>query len=145
LNKEIKTAEGVYKSEQVEESMFINSDKIDILAVLNSNPKAVVFPDLKINKKALQKMQEKGIILCIPTSAITSTSGLTRSKMLYLAAKLLKYAKSIKLEVSFATLAKTNLHLCSYMQMIEIAKLIGADEEYARNSISEINKSMVLQ
>ena len=57
--------------------------------------------------------------------------------------KLLDYSLGIKLEVCFATFAKSNLNLCSYMQLIELAKLLGADEDYARKSISSVTKSLV--
>ncbi len=142
--KEIKIIETTQKRGEAENSIVIaeSSDK-DILAAIKMNPSAIVFGDMRINKRALGQMLENDIVLCIPTSTVTSFYGLQRSRSLYLMSKLFAYAKSIKLDVSFATLAKNNLNLCSYMQLIEIAKLLGASDEYARHSISEVNKSLV--
>jgi RNase P/RNase MRP subunit p30 len=102
-----------------------------------------VFKDLHINKKAMEKMKESDIALCLPTSFITCSYGLQRSRTIYLMSKLFSHAKSIRLDVSFATLAMNNMHLCSYLQLIELAKLLGSDDEYARRSIGEINNSLV--
>lgn len=143
-NKDVKIVDGNhYSGKDLENSIFINTEKSNVLAVLNSSPHAIVFSDLKINKKAMEQMRERKIALCLPISNLTSSYGLQRSRNLYMMSKLLKHAQSIKLDVSFATLAKGNTNLCSYMQLIEIAKLIGADEEYARKSLSQTNKSMV--
>jgi RNase P/RNase MRP subunit p30 len=123
----------------------VDSGKENIFSALNSSPAAVVFPDIKINKKALEQMQERRIALCLPISPLTSSYGLQRARSLYMTGKLLHHAMQIKLAVSFVTLAKSRTNLCSYMQLLEIAKLIGADEDYARKSLSDINKSLVVE
>ncbi len=91
----------------------------------------------------MEKMKESDIALCLPTSFITCSYGLQRSRTIYLMSKLFAHAKSIKLDVSFATLAMNNMHLCSYIQLMELAKLLGADEEYAKRSMSETNRMLV--
>jgi hypothetical protein len=145
-NKDVKIVDGGhYKGNDVEKSIFIDSGKGEIFSALNLSPAAVVFFDMKINKKALEQMKERKIALCMPISALTSSYGLQRSRSLYMMTKLLHHAKSIKLDVVFLTLAKTKTNLCSYMQLLEIAKLIGADEEYARKSMSEISKLLVMK
>lgn len=100
---------------------------------------------MRINKKAMEQMNEREIALCIPMNAIMSSYGLQRSRALYMTSKLLRHAMDIKLDVSFATFARTRLQLCSYMQLIELAKLLGADEGFARKSLSETNRSMVIE
>jgi len=144
-NKDIKVVDGTGgKTGNVEGSIFVASEKSNMIQILNMSPRAVVFSDSKINKKALEQMRDRDILLCIPADLITGTSGLHRSRNMYMMGKLFDHARSIKLEVSFITLAQSNAHLCSYMQLIEIAKLIGADEEYARASISK-NGSLVIK
>lgn len=123
----------------------MGTEKSNLSSVLNMSPKAVAFPDSKIDKKALEQMRDRGITLCLPTSVITDSYGLQRSRNIYMMGKLFTYARSIKLDAAFVTLAKSNAHLCSYMQLIELAKLVGADEEYARRSIGQINKSLVIE
>jgi len=144
--KDVKILDGTrYKINEVEDSIFINTREENLIGVLNASPKAVVFADMRINKKALEQMKERKVSLCLPISNLTSSYGLQRSRSLYMMGKLFDHAKSIKLEVSFATLAKSNTNLCSYMQLIEVAKLLGADEEYARKSLSKTNKSLVMK
>lgn len=121
------------------------SDDKDILALIKGGPGAIVFKDMHINKRAMDKMREFDIALCLPISFITCSYGLQRSRSIYLMSRLFAHARSIKLEVSFATLAMNNMHLCSYIQLMELARLLGAEEEYARRSISEINGSLVEQ
>jgi hypothetical protein len=130
----------------IEGSIFMASgEQNNLLDILNRKPNAVAFTDLIINKKALEQMEDKGITLFMPLSIITMSYGLQRSRKIYMMKKLFTHANKIKLNASFATLAKSNIELCSYMQIVELAKLVGADEDYARKSLSEINKSLVVK
>ncbi|MGD0729118.1 MAG: hypothetical protein ABR981_03515 [Candidatus Micrarchaeaceae archaeon] len=133
------------RREEIEDSIFINGIGTDFFQMLSANPKAIVFSDLRINKKAIEQMRDKEIILCIQTSNISNSADLQRSKILYMTSKLFDYARSMKLDISFASFARREHELCSYMQMLELAKLIGANEEYARRSISEVNKSLMIK
>jgi len=143
-SKDLKIIDSIYKKEEIEGSISINaSDDKDIFAVIKGNPSAIAFKDLHINKKAMEKMKESEIALCLPMSYITCSYGLQRSRNIYLMSKLFAHARSIKMDASFATLAMNNIHLCSYMQLIELAKLLGASDDYARSSISGINGALV--
>jgi hypothetical protein len=145
-NKDVKIVDGNhYKNNEVENSIFVNTNEANIIGVLNLSPRAVVFYDMRINKKALEQMAERKIALCMPISTLTSLYGLQRSRALYMMSKLLDHAIGIKLDVAFASLAKSNTNLCSYIQLLEIAKLLGAGEDYARKSISQTNKSLVIK
>jgi hypothetical protein len=132
-----------YEKDDIENSIFIDFGKESINSIIKMNPSAIVFANLRLDKKAMENMRENDVALCIPTSMITSTYALQRSKTLYWTSRLFKYAKSIKLNVSFATLAKSNIHLCSYIQLVELAKLLDDDEKYIKHCISETNKSLV--
>jgi hypothetical protein len=144
--KDIKVLDGGhYKHDEVENSIFINTNLDNLIGILNMSPSAIIFSDLRINKKAIEQMEERKIPLCLPLSILTSSYGLQRSKNLYFMSKLFAHARKMDVDVSFVTLSKNNTNLCSYMQLIELAKLIGADEDYARKSVSEINKSLVIE
>jgi RNase P/RNase MRP subunit p30 len=106
-------------------------------------PSAIVFSNLRLDKKAMENMREQDVALCIPLSTITSTYSLQRSKTLYWMNRLFRYAKSIRLNVSFATLARSSTHLCSCIQLVELAKLLDEDEKYIKYCISETNRSLV--
>jgi RNase P/RNase MRP subunit p30 len=108
------------------------------------SPSAIVFPDSRINKKALEQMKEREIALCIQLSNLTMSYGLQRSRNLYMASKLFDYAKGMEIDVCFASFARTNVQLCSYIQIIELARLLGADEEYAKKSLS-MNGSLAIE
>jgi len=143
-SKEAKVVDGnSYKGSEVEDSLFISSPRANIMAALKASPKAVVFPDSRIDRKVIKVVAEREVALCIPIGDLTSSYGLQRSRSLYMTSKLFDYARSKKIDVSFVTLARDRTQLCSYIQLIEMAKLLGASEEYARESISKINKSMV--
>jgi len=143
--KDLKIIDNGNKKDEIEGNIFINGREENLVGILNMNPCAIIFSDSKINKKALEQMKERDTTLCIPLGTIISSYGLQRSKNLYLTSKLLDYALGMKIDVSFATFAKSNTQLCSYMQVIEIAKLLGATEEYARNSLNKINPSLVIE
>lgn len=142
-NKDIKVIEDTKGN--VEDNIIVNSNRLNALAVLSQSPNAVILSDLRIDKKLMEQMLEKEIAICLPMYMITGNSGMNRSKTLYMMSKLLDYAMSLELDVSFITLAKSSSNLCSYMQLIELAKLLGADEQYARKSVSEINSSLVIE
>lgn len=144
-NRDIKVTGDAHGGSEIVGSIFLDSGRKDIFAMLKMDPRAIVFMDMRINKKAMEQMNEKGIALCMPVSAITSSYGLSRSRTLYMMGKMFTHAKSIKLDVAFVTLARSTAHLCSYMQLVELARMLGADEDYARESISGINRSLVLK
>ncbi|MGI0100802.1 MAG: hypothetical protein ACREBH_03765 [Candidatus Micrarchaeaceae archaeon] len=141
VGKDVRVIEG--KGSGIKGGIFIDTGKANVLGIMNESPSAIVFRDMRINKKAMEQMNDKGIALCIPMDTITSSYGLQRSRTLYMTSKLLKHAMDIRLNVSFVTLARSELQLCSYMQLIELAKLLGANEEQARMGTSETNKSLV--
>ena len=145
-NRDVKIVDGNnYRNKDIQGGIFFNTGKQNIFSILSMSPVAVAFSDLRINKKAMEQMNDKGIALCMPTSIITSSYGLQRSRNMYMAKRLLEHARKIKLDVSIVTLANNATQLCSYMQLIEIAELLGMSEECARESISRVNKSLVIE
>ncbi|MDE1871569.1 MAG: hypothetical protein KGI06_05020 [Candidatus Micrarchaeota archaeon] len=134
-----------YRNKDVEGSIFMDAGRSNLFGILSMSPAAVAFSDFRINKKAIEQMRDKGIALCIPASIITSSYGLQRSRNMYMARKLLEYARKAGLDVSIVTLARSAAHLCSYMQLVEIAKLIGSGEKDARDSIGRVNGSLVVK
>ncbi len=111
--------------------------------MIRDSPWAIIFRDMKINKKAVEQMREYDVALCIPMGQITSLYGLQRSRALYLTRKLVIHARKMKVDVSTVTLARDMTHMCSCIQLLEMAKLVGLKEEYARESIGRINRSIV--
>ena len=123
--------------------IIIGANKGKLFACARGEVKAVVISDSRIDKKLIEWMAGNGIVLCMPMSAITASFGIDRAKIIYLMEKLFSYAKKSGVHVSFVTLAGSNLYLSSIEQLVELAKLVGADEQYARYSIGSINRTLI--
>ena len=123
--------------------MYLSYGNADLSTIAKMHPRAIVPMDFRIDAKALSQMAEHEIPVCMPVSALVSSYGIQRSKKLYLAGKTIRYAVKAGVRATVASLAESNNFLCSYMQMIEIAKLIGLREEAARKGLSSINRLLV--
>ena len=104
---------------------------------------AVAITDFYVDKKLLEAMKINDTILLIPLNSITAVEGGERSRNAYRAASLIKHARSLDLRLSFATMAASADQLLSYPQMVEVARMAGADRQYARYGISSINKEII--
>ncbi len=117
----------------------------NLLGAANMGVAALRMREPTIDKRLIAAMAENGTALCIPISDITSLYGLKRSRTLYKVGKLFVYAKKAGVDVSLVTAAEDDSMLCSYMQIIEVAKLFGAQEADARRSMSEVNKRLLVE
>ena len=125
------------------EGVIIGANKRKLLAFARGGVRAAIVSDSRIDKKLMEQMADSGIVLCMPMSAITASAGLERTKTIYMMSSLFAHARKSGIHVSFVTLAGSSLYLASSAQLIELATLVGADEQYARYSISEINRQLV--
>ncbi|MDE1856748.1 MAG: hypothetical protein KGH98_01545 [Candidatus Micrarchaeota archaeon] len=121
-------------------TLAIGSDESGLIEAVKRGAKAVVISDLTIGKKLIETMKANGTVLCLPMSMITETYGDRRVRNTYKMSKLFAYAKKQGLEVSVVSMAASKESMCSYMQLIQLARLIGAEERYARYSLSEVNR-----
>ncbi|MCL4403130.1 MAG: hypothetical protein M1500_03050 [Candidatus Marsarchaeota archaeon] len=129
--------------ESIGKAIAFGSDEGKLSALVRKGVAAVHIDGYKIDRKLMEEIAANDCILCIDTKSITNSYGTRRTKALYRASRLFKLAKKRKIRVSFATMAASVDEMLSKIQIIEIAKLIGADEQYARYSISEINGYLV--
>lgn len=144
VNKDIIAAgAGSEGADDLPDRIAFGKDLGQLLSLIKNGAKAVVITDSYMDKQLMETISNNDCILCMPMNIITASSGMERTKNIYRMAKLLKLAMRKRIKVGFISLAKTPQYLNSYIQLIELAKLIGADEQYARNSISEINKMVV--
>lgn len=126
-----------------EDFIAIGANKNNLLTAARSGASAVAIADSRIDRKLMEELREQKTTLILPTSLITSSYSLERPKRLYLISKLYSHAKKLGIDVGFATMAESRQNMCSYIQLIEIAKLVGADEQQARHGISAVNMSVV--
>ncbi|MCL5429894.1 MAG: hypothetical protein M1504_00265 [Candidatus Marsarchaeota archaeon] len=124
-------------------TIAFGKDEQEIANLVRGGANAVAMTGFHIDKKLMELIRDRNCVLCLPMTAITASYGIERSRNIYRIRKLFSYARSNGIEVSFASMAKTKRYLNSYVQLIELAKLVGADERYARHSIGEINKYLV--
>ena len=117
-----------------------SSDASALMKAAQNGAAAVAITDFTIDRKLLARLKENGTVLCMPFAPILSRNGLERAKLLYKAATLLRYAYNKRIEVSFASLAESELYMNSCIQLVELAKLLGATEGQARLGIGDVNR-----
>lgn len=121
----------------------IGKDSTRLASAIKSGIPAVSLAEPTIDKNLIETMRDNGCALFIRLSDIMSFYGMKRTRLIYKMGRLFEYSMR-KVDIGFITLAKSNSMMCSYMQMIELAKMIGADEGYARKSISETNGKILV-
>lgn len=104
--------------------------------------RALAISDFEIDFKLLESMADNKTILCISLDNIVGLRDAALTRAIYRASKLVHRAKKYRLEISIASMAQTQNYLCSYMQLIELGKLLGLEEQYARHSLSDVNKQL---
>ncbi len=114
-----------------------------ILQKVRSGGIGVISDDYSIDGKLMAEMKENGTALYLALGRITNTYGLRRSRGIYLARRAFRYARQRRIDVGFITFAETAGQMCSAIQMIELAKLIGADEDIARAGLEEVNSRLL--
>lgn len=114
-----------------------------LISAANAGVAGIYIGNAEIDRKLLASMADNGVALCIALSDMMEPHGLKRSHLMFRMGKLFAHARKEGVDVAFVTLARSRSSMCSYMQMVELAKLIGADEDYARRSISETNKRLM--
>lgn len=123
-------------SDAIEGSIFIGSGEA-LRYAAKRHPKAICITDYRIDRSLIATMRDKDIVLCIGFNDMMQSIGLRRQAMLYMSSRLFTYAKRNGVNIVFASFARKKNMLLSYIQLIELAKLIGASEEYARESIGK--------
>jgi hypothetical protein len=108
-----------------------------LCAAAKASPRAICIRDYRIDRKLVETMRERELTLCIGLDRLMAGHGLARSRAIYMASKLLRYAMGRRLRIAFATLAGSEELLASPMQIIEVARLLGADERTARAGAGE--------
>ncbi len=94
------------------------------------------------DRKLLATMRDRDVVLLMPMGPVTGEYGLHRSRTMYFMQSMLRTALRMRVRVSFASMAESRLQMCSYMQLVELAKLVGASEKLARDSVSVTNREL---
>lgn len=120
----------------------LSSDK-NIIRIVRSGGIGVIFDNYRIEGRLIAEMKANDSVAYIPLYKITESYRLYRSREIYKASKLIKYLKRKRINIGFITFSESVEGMCSYIQIMELAKLIGADEDMAKKGISEINEKLI--
>ncbi len=135
--------ERVFSIKEGNHMLFIGSGKAKVLAAMQNGAVAVAITDFSLDKQGMARVADNGAILCVPVSYLARAGGLQQAKMLHRASYLVKYAYKKGIEVSFVSLAGSQMFMNSRMQLIELAKMLGTTEELARHGVSEANRKII--
>ncbi len=143
LNRDVRAVGNESQNRNIEGGIAFGRDPNQLLNLVKHGAAAVAITDSHVDKKLMAEIKERNCTIIMPMSAITASYGLQRSHNIYKMAKLFAFARKKGIEVAFTSMAKTPMYLNSYIQLIELAKLVGADDAYARYSLSKVTKSIV--
>ncbi len=134
--------ERVFKADGKSRGLFAGRDRSALIKAAQRGS-AIAITDFSIDREVLAKARDNEAALCIPISAIAAAKGLEQARLLHRASELIAYAYRKRMEVSFASLAESRLFMDSRMQLIEMAKALGATEEQARRGVGEANVRII--
>jgi hypothetical protein len=120
-------------------SIAFGSDKKRLYEHARNGTKGLAILDSGIDLKLLGAMAENETILCIPMAPMTTARNYEVSRTIYRNTKLIEKAKKYKIKISLISMAPTSTYLCSSIQLIELGKMMGLDDKYARYSVSTVN------
>jgi RNase P/RNase MRP subunit p30 len=127
----------------IEGSICVGPAGEPLNAAAKQSPRAVIVSDARIDRKLLDTVKSKSVILCVPFDKILGSVGLRRSSTIYLTSRLAQYAIKRGIRVSFISMAGSEEMLCSPVQLIELAKLLGVKEDYAREAVTVTNAELI--
>ncbi len=129
-------------ADSIEGSIFIGKGEA-LRYAAKRQPKAICITDSRIDRSLIATMRDKDIVLCFGFNDLIQSTGLRRQAMLYMSGRLFAHAKRKGINITFASLARQKNMLLSYMQLIELAKLIGASEDHVRESIGKTTPGLI--
>lgn len=130
------------KAGNCEGCIAYGSNASNMIHMARSGAKAIMIKDFKIEKKLLEIAIDNGCTLLVPFNTIISAYGFERSRNLFKASRFLSYARKNDAKISFISMASSKIWMCSYMQLVELAKMIGASEGEARIGVGETTKAV---
>lgn len=120
-------------------AVFVGSG-VGLERAVKAGARMVVPEDYRLEPKTIALMEDREAAIGISTYPIMASDGLRRARRLYHAGRMLTVTSKKDVDISFVTLARSELYLCSAQQLIGLAKLIGATDEQARDSIGRVNR-----
>ncbi len=110
---------------------------------VKNGARGVITEDFNLEAKLLEAMAACGCVAVICTDRIIGAAAESRSRMLYKASRMFSNARKCDVNIALVSMARSRAYMESYMQLVELGKLIGADDRYARHMISGVNGFLV--
>jgi hypothetical protein len=114
-----------------------------MMAAIRNGASAIVPLGLEIERKVAEYAEGSETVVCVPVSRIISGFGFNRLRNIGRAKSLLRVCRKYGTKFTFVTFAENAFGMLSYMQVIEIAKMLGASESEARAAVSIANRLIV--
>ncbi len=130
-------------SKGIEGSICVGPAGEQLNAAAKQSPRAIIINDSRIDRRLLDTMKAREVMLCVPFERILSSAGLRKSSSIYMTSRLVQYAIKREIKVAFVSFAGSEETLCSPFQLIELAKLLGVKEDYARNAVCVTNAELI--
>jgi RNase P/RNase MRP subunit p30 len=92
----------------------------------------IIIRDLFLDRNLIELAKQNEKFIIFKSTKLTNSSSWELIRNINKMRFVLKYCMHVDAMTAIATMAKNNDELLSAIQQLEIAKLIGADEEYAK-------------
>ena len=119
-----------------------NNQQVLLRSLADRNTIGIAFSDNKPDAKVVVDAAEKGKPIFFISASLLIGNHKDIQKSLYSIRKLFRVAKKARAKTGILTFARSKEQLLSVMQLIEIAKLIGADETEAKKMISMLGDAL---
>lgn len=123
-------------------AIAFGSDKKRLYEHARNGTRALAIADSGIDLKLLDSMADNRTILCLALNNLVSSYNFDLAKQISRTRNLVSRAQKYKIPIAVVSLAQSRINLCSTLQLLELAKLLGLEERYARYSLGEVNKSL---
>lgn len=109
-------------------------------ALRSRNTVGIVISGSELLRKVVEEVRINGKLLVFVASELTAASPSDRLRNLQRMRRLLQFATHMRAEAAIISLAGGKEYLMSRMQMVEIARLIGADDGQARRMAGNMGR-----
>jgi RNase P/RNase MRP subunit p30 len=107
-------------------------------AVRRSNVAGIIIKDNELLRLAVEETVENEKLLFLPLHEILCSDTRSRMRNIYRMRGLMAFATRSRAKISLVTLAEGEPCILSTMQMLEIAKFLGANESNSKKMISTL-------
>ncbi len=130
----------IARKQSVRKCIFIGSEKGRLdHAIRDSSVIGIVLEDSIESKSVIEHAASEGKPIFLIATHLTSAATQARLRSIYRMRRLFGFARHARASIGIISLASEPAELLSSMQMLEIAKMLGADEPYAKEMLEVLS------